>query len=142
MEVRIVSRRKWNCSISLLAVGRITNSASQGLDHLDAPAHSFHDQVDNTLCSQEYDECLDRIRDTNTILPSLCTISPELLTVGPDLFIQGGPPGGAEVSFFYASTAVFVIVNDPADVAPRSRHKEPFETSKHPTPLWYRYLST
>ena len=142
MEVRIVSRRKWNCSVSLLAVGRITNSASQGLDHLDAPAHSFHDQVDNTLCSQEYDECLDRIRDTNTILPSLCAISPELLTVGPDPFIQGSPPGGTEVSFFHASTAVFVIVNDPADVAPRSRHKESFEKSKHPTLLLYRYLST
>ena len=142
MEVRIVSRRKWNCSISLLAVGRITNSASQGLDHVDAPAHSFHDQVDNTLCSQEYNECLDRIRDTNTILHSLCTISPKLLTVGPDPFIQDGPPGGTEVSFLHASTTVFVIVNDPADVAPRSRHKESFETSKHPTPPWYRYLST
>jgi hypothetical protein len=116
-------------------VGRIIHSASQGVYYLDEPADSFHNRVDDTNRSQEYDECLGRSRDTNTILPTLRTISPELLTVGSDPFIQGGPPGAPKCVFFNANAVVFVILNDPADVVPRGRHGVSFEASKHPTPL-------
>ena len=136
MEVRIVSRHQWNCSVSPLAVGRITHSASKGLHHLDVS-----DRLDNVLRGQEYDECLGRIGDTNTPLPKSHMIPSNLPTVDSDPFIQDSSPEGTKVRFSYTNAFVPLILNDIAGVVPRGSHGESFEPSKHPTPLWYDYLS-
>ena len=136
MEVRIVSRHQWNCSVSPSAVGRITHSSSKDLHHLDES-----DRLYNAVRGQECDECLGRIRDTNTPLPTSYVIPPNLLTVDSDPFVQDSSPEGTKVRFFYSNAFVPLIANDIADVVPKGSHEESFEASKHLIPLWYNYLS-